>query len=215
VVRQFRNPDTIFILAFAIIFHRFESCMYTIICMYIANKVEALILYGPVDSRLCYIISDKSEDLRHAITEQLGRGVTLLRGQGAWSGQEKQVILCVVKPIQIGELRRLTRLYLTVAAANRDERAGRRVPRPSYHLSGFAFRFRGHRARVDYIDRARLGKRSYIPSSDGKLVRHRAALILIDAAAERTERRCFFSHHLSLSALSRAASSGSGVTLAE
>lgn len=97
------------IIAFAAIFRKFESCMYTVICMFIVNKVEALILYGPIDSRLCYIISDKSEDLRHALTEQLGRGVTLLRGQGAWSGKEKQVILCVVKPIQIGAVRRLVR----------------------------------------------------------------------------------------------------------
>lgn len=101
--------NVIIILAFAAIFRKFESCMYTVICMYITNKVEALILYGPVDSRLCYIISDKSEELRHALTEQLGRGVTLLRGQGAWSGQEKQVILCVVKPAQIGALRRMVR----------------------------------------------------------------------------------------------------------
>ena len=101
--------NVVIILAFAIILRRFESCMYTAICMFIANKVEALILYGPVDSRLCYIISDKSEDLRHALTEQLGRGVTLLQGQGAWSGKEKQVILCVVKPIQIGPLRRMVR----------------------------------------------------------------------------------------------------------
>ena len=57
------------ILAFAAIFRKFESCMYTVICMFIVNKVEALILYGPIDSRLCYIISDKSEELRHAITE--------------------------------------------------------------------------------------------------------------------------------------------------
>ncbi len=101
--------NALVILTFAIIFHHFESCMYTLICMYIANKVEALLLYGPMDSKLCYIISDKSDDLRTALTHQLGRGVTLLRGQGAWSGAEKQVILCVVKPIQVGALRRLVR----------------------------------------------------------------------------------------------------------
>lgn len=101
--------NLVIIVAFAAIFHRFESCMYTLICMYIVNKVEALILYGPVNSRLCYIISDKSEELSHAITEQLGRGATLLQGHGAWSGKEKQVILCAVKPVQLGRLRRIVR----------------------------------------------------------------------------------------------------------
>ena len=101
--------NAVIIMAFAVIFRRFDSCMYTLICMYISSKVISLILYGPVNSRLCYIISQRSEELRHAITEQLGRGATMLQGHGAWSGREEQVILCVVKPPQIGRLRRMVR----------------------------------------------------------------------------------------------------------
>ena len=101
--------NIVIILTFAGIFRKIESCMYTLICMYIANKVEALILYGPINSRLCYIISEKSDDVRPAITEQLGRGATLLHGHGAWSGKEKQVILCAVKPVQLGRLRKMVR----------------------------------------------------------------------------------------------------------
>lgn len=101
--------DAVIIAAYAIIFRLFDSSMYTLICMFISSKVISLVLYGPINSRLCYIISDHSDDLRHAITEQLGRGATLLQGYGAWSGREKQVILCVVKPSQIGGLRKLVR----------------------------------------------------------------------------------------------------------
>ena len=101
--------DAVIVVAFSLIFRKAESCMYTLICMYITAKVNSLILYGPVNSRLCYIISDRSEDLRHAITGRLGRGATMLEGHGAWSGKEKQVILCVVKPAQIGSLRKLVR----------------------------------------------------------------------------------------------------------
>ena len=101
--------DAIVIVAYAVIFRRFDSCMYTLICTFISSKVISLILYGPIDSRLCFIISDRSDDLRHAITERLGRGATMLQGHGAWSGNEKQVILCVVKPHQIADLRKLVR----------------------------------------------------------------------------------------------------------
>ena len=101
--------NAMIILSFAVIFRRFDSSMYTLICMYISNKVIALLLYGPIDSRLCYIISDRSEELRAAITERLGRGATMLQGHGAWSGKEKQVILCVVKPPQLARLRTLVR----------------------------------------------------------------------------------------------------------
>ena len=99
----------VIILTFALVFRRFDSCMYTLICMYISNKVESLILYGPVNSRLCYIISDRSGDVSDAITKRLHRGVTLLDGHGAWSGKEERVILCAVKPGQLGPLRRMVR----------------------------------------------------------------------------------------------------------
>lgn len=101
--------NLIVIVAFALIFHNFDSCMYTVIFMYIATKVEDLFLYGPNNSRLCYIISDRSEELRVGITQRLGRGATMLEGRGAWSNKEKQVILCVIKPMQITPLRRLVR----------------------------------------------------------------------------------------------------------
>ena len=97
------------IFAFVLIFRKFDSCMYTLICMYISSKVVSLLLYGPINSRLCYIISERSDELRRAITERLHRGATLLEGHGAWSGREEQVILCVVKPPQIGPLRRMVR----------------------------------------------------------------------------------------------------------
>ena len=101
--------NLVVIVTFAVLFHRFDSCMYTLICMYITNKVDSLILYGPVNSRLCYIISDKSADLSAAITGRLHRGVTLLDGHGAWSGKAERVIMCAVKPGQLGPLRRMVR----------------------------------------------------------------------------------------------------------
>lgn len=101
--------NAVIILSFAVIFRRFDSSMYTLICMYISSKVISLILYGPIDSRLCYIISDRSDEVRSAITGRLGRGATMLQGHGAWSGKEEQVILCVVKPPQLARLRKLVR----------------------------------------------------------------------------------------------------------
>ena len=44
-----------------------------------------------------------------AITGRLHRGVTLLDGHGAWSGKAERVIMCAVKPGQLGPLRRMVR----------------------------------------------------------------------------------------------------------
>lgn len=107
--------DIVVIVAFALIFRRYDSAMYAIISMYIHAKVIDLVLYGTSISKMCYIISEESERLKTAIVEQMERGVTLLKGSGAWSGREKQVILCVIKRQQIVELRRIVRSIDTKA----------------------------------------------------------------------------------------------------
>ena len=99
--------DFAIILAFALIFGRYESAMYAMICMFITTKVVDLILYGAVNSKVCYVITDYSEQVKDVISEKLHRGVTFLHGEGAWSGDEKKIILCVIKQRQIVDLKRL------------------------------------------------------------------------------------------------------------
>ena len=101
--------DAAVIVAFAVLFKRFDSAMYAIICMYIASKVIDLVLYGAVNSKVCYIITDRSTEIKDAIVNDLHRGVTFLQGEGAWSGEAKHIILCVIKQSQIVELKHLVR----------------------------------------------------------------------------------------------------------
>lgn len=99
--------DVVVIVAFAVIFRRYDNAMYAIICMFIVSKVVDLVLYGAINSKVCYVITDESVRVKDAIVTELGRGVTFLHGEGAWSGQEKNIILCVIKQSQIVELKKL------------------------------------------------------------------------------------------------------------
>ena len=101
--------DGVILLIFALVFQKYDITMYSIICIYVVSRIIDLLLYGPVSARLCYIISEKSETVQKAITGELHRGVTMLRGVGAYSGKEKQVLMCVVKRQQIVEIRRLVK----------------------------------------------------------------------------------------------------------
>ena len=97
--------NVVVVLTFAFLFKKYDSCMYTMIEMFISSKVVNLVLYGPGVSEVCYIITNNVNAIKSAITCTMGRGVTLLRGEGAWSGKEMQVILCVVKRPEIAQLR--------------------------------------------------------------------------------------------------------------
>ncbi len=101
--------DAVIILAFAAIFKKVEAAMYAVISMFVVSKVIDLVLYGIDNSSVCYIISEKSEQLVSDITDRLHRGVTILEGEGAYSHQNKQVLLCVVKRTQIADIRKIIR----------------------------------------------------------------------------------------------------------
>ena len=101
--------DAVIIAAFALIFKKIDSAMYAIICMYISTKVIDLVLFGAANSKVSYIITDRSEEIKDAIVSELNRGVTFLHGEGAWTHKEKDIILCVIKSRQIVELKHLVK----------------------------------------------------------------------------------------------------------
>ena len=108
--------DVFIIAAYALVLGRYESAMYSMVAMYVTTKMIDLALYGIDNACLCYIISEKTEEITEEIVSgTLHRGVTLLNGKGAWSGAHRDVIMCVIKRQQIGRLKRLVRSH--------DERA--------------------------------------------------------------------------------------------
>ena len=104
--------DTGIIAAYAMVLGRYESAMYSLICMYVTTKVVDLVLYGIDNACLCYIISDNTTAITQEIVSgPLHRGVTLLDGKGAYSGSHRDVLMCVIKRQQIGQLKRLVKAY--------------------------------------------------------------------------------------------------------
>ncbi len=102
--------DVVIVAAYAFVLQQYQSAMYSLIGMYVVSKVVDLALYGIDNSSLCYIVSEKSEELaKEIISGHVHRGVTILEGEGAYSHQTKHVIMCVIKRTQIGEMRRLVR----------------------------------------------------------------------------------------------------------
>ena len=102
--------DAAIIVVYALILGKYESAMYSVIAMFVFSKVIDLVLYGIDNSCVCYIISEHSGAISNEIISgHMHRGVTILDGRGAYSGKEKQIIMCVIKRQQISEIRRIIR----------------------------------------------------------------------------------------------------------
>lgn len=101
--------DAVIVAVYALLFKKYDIAMYTVIAVFIATKVIDTVLYGVSQSKLCHIISEYSEEIKADIVSSLHRGVTMLNGKGAYSGQPKQILLCVVKRQQIVEIKRIVK----------------------------------------------------------------------------------------------------------
>ena len=97
--------DLVVIALAALAFHSLSSALYGLVSLYISSLVIDRVLYGLDNAKVAYIISDRHEELTHRLLE-LDRGVTLLQGKGAYSGKDKQVILCACARTQIIPVKR-------------------------------------------------------------------------------------------------------------
>ncbi len=94
---------------YAVAMRQYEAAMYSVVSAFVASKLIDTVLYGLNYTKVCYIIAEKSAEVSKRITEELGRGVTMLYGRGAYSGQEKMVLLCAIKKQQILELKNIVK----------------------------------------------------------------------------------------------------------
>lgn len=101
--------DLVVITGVALEFRQLNSALYGFVGLVVSSKFIDVVIYGGRAARLAYIISDRHQEIAQVISDQLGRGVTFLQGKGAWSGLEKQVLLCAIKTRQIVTLKRLVK----------------------------------------------------------------------------------------------------------
>ncbi len=99
--------DLSVILAVAAVFGNLSSALYGIVALYLSSFVMDKALYGLDNAKVAYIISDSYEAITQALIHDIDRGVTILHGQGGWSGAEKKVLMVAFKQKQIVEIKRM------------------------------------------------------------------------------------------------------------
>lgn len=95
----------IFILGAAGFVFTWDRAMYSLIAYFIAYKTIDLTITGLEESKSAWIISENHKEIGDAILHRLGRGVTYLKGEGAYTGDEKGVVFCVITRLEEAKLK--------------------------------------------------------------------------------------------------------------
>lgn len=82
-----------------------DRAMYSILAYFIAFKTIDIVIEGLDQSKSVWIISEKQDEIGGALLARLGRGVTYLKGEGAYTGDDKKVIFCVISRLEEAKLK--------------------------------------------------------------------------------------------------------------
>ena len=85
--------------------------MYTLISMFMSATLTDKVVAGLNHRKVVILISDETERIAEAIIRGVGRGVTFLEGEGAFTHQEKRVLFVVVTLTQVALVKRVADHY--------------------------------------------------------------------------------------------------------
>jgi uncharacterized membrane-anchored protein YitT (DUF2179 family) len=126
----------LFILGSAGFVYTWDRAMYSLIAYFVAYKTIDITIMGLDESKSVWIISDYAGQIGDAIMNRLGRGVTYLNGEGAFSGDNKKVIFCVINRLEEAKLKEIVSEYDTnafLAVADIAEVRGGRFKKRDIH----------------------------------------------------------------------------------
>jgi uncharacterized membrane-anchored protein YitT (DUF2179 family) len=96
------------LLAAAVIFS-LERALYTLIYLYVAAHMVNLVVTGLSQRKAVYIISPAWKDISQGIIGGINRGVTIIRGEGGFTGNEEHILYTVITFRELARLKRLVR----------------------------------------------------------------------------------------------------------
>ncbi len=97
--------------AFAYRENTLEVLFYTVISIVVYTVVFDWVLYGGNSAKMVFIISAEqpANRISSRVLKELDAGATFIDARGAYSGNDKKVLLCVVKPVVYPRLRDIVR----------------------------------------------------------------------------------------------------------
>ncbi len=99
------------IVALGLVQFGLSNVIYSIVVVFMVAQISDAILEGLKFAKIAFIISDHTEEIAKEVLTAIDRGVTGIRVKGMYSGQDKNMLFCVVSKKQLPELQDIVSNY--------------------------------------------------------------------------------------------------------
>ena len=98
--------DAVVITLSAIVYGQIENALYAVVFVFVGSQIIDRVVYGGRSGKMIMIMSKKQPEITQAIMTKVNRGVTLLKAQGGYSGQDQNTMLVAVRKDEVYRLRK-------------------------------------------------------------------------------------------------------------
>ncbi|HEY6802811.1 MAG TPA: YitT family protein [Pyrinomonadaceae bacterium] len=88
-----------------------ETALYSMLTYFAASKTIDFLIHGVEEHTAIIIMSEKNDEIRHAIVRCLKRGVTVFKGKGGLTYDDQDILFCVVTRLEIGRVKSVVDEY--------------------------------------------------------------------------------------------------------
>ncbi len=86
-----------------------EYALYAFISIYASSRLIDVVIEGFQKQKACYIITQAHQAIKQDLMDKLDRGVTVLKAEGGYSGEERPILLCVASAQEVGQIKSIVR----------------------------------------------------------------------------------------------------------
>lgn len=84
-----------------------QLALYTLISMYIVSTVMDKVIEVSEKKKMLMVVTSKEKEISKAIMDKIGRGITFLNGEGAYTGNTKKIIYCLVTTDELNKTKHI------------------------------------------------------------------------------------------------------------
>ncbi len=104
MTQSYLMVDTGVILAAGFVFG-WKQALYAMITLYVSGLVSETVLEGGTTARTAMIVTSKVHEIAATVLKNMERGVTVLNGTGAYTGEARPVLYCVISRAEVATLK--------------------------------------------------------------------------------------------------------------
>lgn len=114
--------DTLVVLAGGFAFS-WEKALYGLMVIYVSGLAAEAVAEGSGIFRTAIIITTKPDEVIHEIMYTMERGVTILTGKGAYTGEDRPVLYCVITRSEVNQMKEVIKTidpdaFMVIGAAH-------------------------------------------------------------------------------------------------